>query len=142
LQLLAARWELGGLSRRDFLRLTMRGVSTASIAGILAACGGSPAATVVPSVAPSAVPSVAPSTAASAAPSVAPSVATRTGAAGAATPGGSAPVSGAVPTTNPNAPKGGTLTSAAVGDIRSYHPFQTSDTASSGAQGLIYGGPS
>ena len=155
LQLLAAQWELNGLNRRDFLRLTIRGVSAASIAGILAACGGSPAATVAPSAAPSAAPSVAPSTAASATPTAATIARTATagGASGTATRaatarstpssgGGSTVAGGAVPTANPNAPKGGTLTSAALTDLKSYHPFQTTDTASSGAQGLIYGGAS
>ena len=40
LRQLAAQWESSGLNRRDFLRLSVRGVSAASIAGILAACGG------------------------------------------------------------------------------------------------------
>ena len=163
LRQLAAQWELSGLNRRDFLRLSVRGVSAASIAGILAACGGGSTAT----VAPSAAPSVAPSTAASAAPSAgastgasaAPSAAAtiaRTATAGSsgatatraatagATPsgGGSTVAGGAVPTPNPAAQRGGTLTGAAVGDLKSYHVYQTTDTASSGAQTLVYGGGS
>ncbi|MFN8512265.1 MAG: ABC transporter substrate-binding protein [Chloroflexia bacterium] len=69
LNALAKAWERKGLNRRDFLRLTGAGVSTAAIAGILAACGASATATPVPSAAPaSAAPSAAASTAASAAP--------------------------------------------------------------------------
>ncbi|HEY8599266.1 MAG TPA: ABC transporter substrate-binding protein, partial [Thermomicrobiales bacterium] len=160
LRQLAARWELSGLNRRDFLRLSVRGVSAASIAGILAACGGSPAATVAPSAAPSAAPSTAASaapsavasTGASAAPSAAATIAgtatagttaTRAATAGAAPGGGGSSVAGgAVPTPNPAAQRGGTLTSAAVGDLKSYHLYQTTDTASSGAQSLVYGGGS
>lgn len=159
LRQLAAQWELSGLNRRDFLRLSVRGVSAASIAGILAACGGSPAATVAPSAAPSAAPSTAasaaPSTAASAAPSAAATIA-RTATAGSAgatatraatagaTPssGGSSVAGGVVPTPNPAAQRGGTLTSAAVGDLKSFHPYQTVDVPSGNAQGLLYGGGS
>ncbi len=163
LRQLAAQWELSGLNRRDFLRLSVRGVSAASIAGILAACGGGTPATVAPSAAPSAAPSTAasaaPSAAASTGASAAPSAAATTartataGSTGAtatraatagATPsgGGSTVAGGAVPTPNLAAQRGGTLTSAAVGDLKSYHPFQTTDTASRGAQGLIYDGAS
>lgn len=165
---LAARWELSGLSRRDFLRLTVRGVSAASIMGILAACGGESPATAVPSAAPSAAPStaaasavasakpstaasVAPSAAASSAPSAAASAAgaagtaTRASAGSTATTGGT-PAAGAgrtiqggnfvLPTNNP---KGGTITGAAVADMKSFHPYQTTDLPSSNAQAMIYG---
>ncbi len=137
LQLLAARWELSGLSRRDFLRLSIRGVSAASIAAILAACGGGAAS-------PTSAPSAAPGAVATATrPGPVGGTATRAATAGATPSGGGArTIAGIAPLNNANAPKGGTLTSAAVGDIKSYHPFQTTDTASSGAQTLVYGAAS
>jgi peptide/nickel transport system substrate-binding protein len=161
LRQLAAQWELSGLNRRDFLRLSVRGVSAASIAGILAACGGGSTATVAPSAAPSvapstaasAAPSAAASTGASAAPSAAATIArtatagssgataTRAATAGATPSGGGSTVAGvAMPTPNPAAQRGGTLTGAAVGDLKSFHPFQTVDAPSRQAQGLVYGG--
>lgn len=42
------------------------------------------------------------------------------------------------PTTQ--ATRGGTLTEAAIGDMVSFHPYKTTDTGSSGSQGLIYAG--
>lgn len=108
---LAKAWERKGLNRRDFLRLTGAGVSTAAIAGILAACGASATATPAPSTAASAAPaasaaastaasaapaaSAAASTAASAAPSAAPSAAASAAASASARPSASAAASAA-----------------------------------------------
>ncbi len=168
LRQLAAQWELSGLSRRDFLRLSIRGVSAASIMGILAACGGG-TTTPAPSAAPSTAASTAPSAAASAAPSAAASAAASTAAsatpssaatavrtatasgtpAGTATRAAGTPGAGGgkviqggnfiLPT---NSPKGGTLTGATIADLKSFHPFQTTDVPSSNAQAAIYGGTS
>ena len=158
---LAKEWERKGLKRRDFLRLTGAGLSTAAIAGILAACGASATATPAPSAAPA---SVAPSVAASAAPaSVAPSAAASASAAPAASasaaasaaasasaapsasaaasaaasssaaPAGSQgyPSGGKNTTFDPVGKKGGSFVEVSFADAKTNNPMLSSDTSSS-----------
>ena len=156
---LAKEWERKGLKRRDFLRLTGAGVSTAAIAGILAACGASATATPASSVAPasaaastaasaapaaSAAASAAASTAASAAPSAAASAAASSAGSPAAsaaastagTPAASAgasmgyPSGGKNTTFTPAAVKGGSAVEVAFADGATNNPMLSNDTSS------------
>lgn len=126
---LGPAWErrAGTLSvrRRDFLRLLAAGASTATVAGMLAACtsrvpttpGGGAATT-----------SVAPTS-------------TLTGGTAGASPTAAGPgVSRPVGPNATNTAGGGVLTQAATSDARSFHPYQVTDTVSLGYIGYIYGG--
>jgi len=133
------------LSRRHFLA----GATAAAGAAILAACGGGSAATNTPAapagsatVAPTvaAVPATTGTTAASAPAVASPSIVATAGSTTTANTSPTGAASAAAPAT---IPKGGTLTQTIVGtDAKSFHPFQTTDTASSAYQGYVYGGGS
>ncbi|MGI8856004.1 MAG: ABC transporter substrate-binding protein [Thermomicrobiales bacterium] len=120
------------LSRRHFLA----GATAAAGAAILAACGGAsandtPVATKAATAA--GAPTAAP-TAAAASPAT-------TGTTAASAPAAVASSAASAATAPANVPKGGTLTQTIIAtDAKSFHPYQTTDSASSGYQSYIYGG--
>ena len=146
------------LSRRRFVA----GVSAAAGAAILAACGtdtpvaptagapttGAPttgaASVASPTVAAAAAPTTMTTTTtgmtAPTAPAMLPTV-NQPFATSAAAPVG-AVSSIAAPTAGASVPKGGAITQAVTSDGKSFHPYQTNDTASSSLWGHVYGGGS
>ncbi len=155
---LEAAWERRGLSRRGFVRLLLAGASTATIAGVLAACGD--AAPTATSGAPSPPPASAPPTIAatkgattSAATSAAPRAAT--GAIGTATattstatravgaPGGQdaaggIPSGGKFSTLDPVGKKGGHITQIDFGDAKTMNPMLVGDTSSGARTAVLF----
>lgn len=133
------------LSRRHFLAGTTAAASTA----ILAACGGAaatdtPAATKAPTAAsaPTAAAGSSVATTGTTAPTAPAVVASPAAPTAASTAAAASPTTAAAASAAPaNVPKGGTLTQTIIAtDAKSFHPFQTTDTASSAYQGYIYGG--
>lgn len=128
-----------GMRRREFLRFAAAGGGGMALAGLLAACGGSPTATPAPSAAPSVAPSAAPSSSlpASAAPaSVAASGAATPAASAipAATPSVATPAASAAPAT-PAA--SGNVVFFVTGDLAEKEAYQTIVTAFNGRQTRI-----
>lgn len=137
-----------GMRRREFLRFAAAGSGGLALAGLLAACGGSPTATSAPSAAPSVAPSAAPSSSPPA--SAAASGATASAApASAAASGAATPVASARPAAMPSvatpAASAAPATPAAsgnvvffvTGDLAEKEAYQTIVNAFNGRQTRI-----
>ncbi len=113
--------EWSRVNRRDFLRrAAVLGLSASAVGAFLAACGGTPTATVAPTVKPSTAASAAPSTGASAAPTsvlggTAPSASASAAASSAASASASAAGSAAASPTRPAATPSSAATPSAAG---------------------------
>ncbi|MFN8540281.1 MAG: sugar ABC transporter substrate-binding protein [Thermomicrobiales bacterium] len=133
-----------GMRRREFLRFVAAGSGGMALAGLLAACGGSPTATSAPSAAPSRAPSAAPSVAPSAAPSsaaaasAAPASAASSAAAAATPTRPAAPSAAATPSAAPATPAAsGNVVFFVTGDLAEKEAYQTIVNAFNGRQTRI-----
>ncbi|MCA1724897.1 MAG: ABC transporter substrate-binding protein [Thermomicrobia bacterium] len=141
------------LSRRHFLS----GAAVAAGTAILAACGGSNAATNTPNAGSTVAPSAATTAPAAASTSAAPAASTTTAGSAVAKPVGTtaagsapagSPVAGAAATTGKvksqidttGIKKGGSMIEAQFSDVRTFNPVLVGDTTSGLITGLIYDG--
>ncbi|HET8627766.1 MAG TPA: ABC transporter substrate-binding protein [Thermomicrobiales bacterium] len=151
---LAEAWERRGLPRRDFLRLAFAGASAATIATILAACGGAsptatsaPAATAAPTTAAATTAPTAAGAAATTAPTAAATKAPTAAAGGAASPSAAAaspsaagspaaasqypyPGGGKYSTLEPVGKQGGHVTEVVATDAKTNNPMISTDVPS------------
>ncbi|HET8628488.1 MAG TPA: ABC transporter substrate-binding protein, partial [Thermomicrobiales bacterium] len=139
---LAEAWERRGLPRRDFLRLALAGASAATIAAVLAACGGAgPTATSAPAATTAPAATAAPTAAAATtAPTTAPTAAAGSPAASPAAAGSPVaasqypyPGGGKYSTLEPVGKQGGHVSEVSSSDAKTLNPMLSTDTTSGAA---------
>ncbi|MDP9372463.1 MAG: ABC transporter substrate-binding protein [Chloroflexota bacterium] len=147
---LEAAWQRRGLPRRDFVRLILAGASTATIAGILAACGGaSPTpttaattttTTTTTTTAGAATTATARTTTTAGATTTRTTGTTRTGTgAGSGVSGDNYPSGGRNSTLEPVGRRGGRVTEVAFADARTTNPMTQNDDASIRRNSMMFG---
>ncbi len=147
---LEAAWERRGLPRRDFIRLILAGASAATIAGILAACGGtSPTPTTAATTTTTTTTTTtgaAATTARGATGTTAVGTTTRTtgttrtgtGTGGGAAAAGGFPSGGQYSTLEPVGRRGGRVTEVSFADARTTNPMLSGDTASGARIAMMF----